>query len=118
MSHIKGGIWFMSEINRAIVERTWGLQQFQLISSSASSVPNPKLAYGPRFRYEEFMIRRSTLGALMLSVSLAIVGFSLAFLSPVGTNHQLGYFRLKHAVGALVGQKVPLWCRTRPFRKA
>ncbi|KAI0031986.1 Saccharopine dehydrogenase-domain-containing protein [Vararia minispora EC-137] len=83
MSFIKGGIFLMSAVNRAVVERTWGLHQFQFITSSPVPARDPALAYGPRFRYEEFEIRRSTFSALLLSISFALTSLSLMFLPPV-----------------------------------
>lgn len=63
-------------MNRAIVERTFGL--FELNKSK-----EPRLSYGPRFRYDEFNISNNVISACLSSAVVALALFSLAFFAPV-----------------------------------
>jgi hypothetical protein len=81
LSAVSGGFYFLGPTNRAVVERTFGLQQFQLATGAPAR--DSLRAYGPRFRYDEFQVCKTVLGALLLSVGVALVGLSLVFLPPV-----------------------------------
>ncbi|VDB91334.1 unnamed protein product [Peniophora sp. CBMAI 1063] len=73
---IIGGYSIMSPINRAIVQRTFGL--FEISKPKA-----PRLSYGSRFRYDEFNMSSSVIGAFLTSTILAVGLFSLATFAPV-----------------------------------
>lgn len=78
-----GGLFLLASGNRAVVQRTWGLQQYQLLSTSMSSVRNEALAYGPQFKYEEFLVKPNAFVAVTSSLTIAIGMFCLAVFSPV-----------------------------------
>ncbi|CAL1711640.1 unnamed protein product [Somion occarium] len=73
-----GGIVPMGPANRSIIQRTWGLHQYE-----ASQKPGQKvLTYGPQFKYDEFMITKSkTTGALM-SIGL-VFGMLSLMITPI-----------------------------------
>ncbi|KAI0316430.1 NAD-P-binding protein [Amylostereum chailletii] len=85
LNFIKGGYWLMASTNRGIVERTWGLQQYALESTSPGAVAgrDPLLAYGRKFTYDEFMRTSGTISAFFLSLAVAFGGVSLALFSPL-----------------------------------
>jgi hypothetical protein len=92
----------MAKINRAIVERTWGLHWFQqLYSFDSVSSGDSKLAYGPRFRYEEFVSQKSVQASLLLSLSVAIMAAGLVLLPPVRLLLLFGVFLMISAHGLL-----------------
>ncbi|CAL1711639.1 unnamed protein product [Somion occarium] len=75
---VYGGIVPMGPANRSIIQRTWGLHQYE-----ASQKPGQKvLTYGPQFKYDEFMITKSkTTGALM-SIGL-VFGMLSLMITPI-----------------------------------
>ncbi|KAL1659767.1 Saccharopine dehydrogenase-domain-containing protein [Schizophyllum commune] len=72
---VYGGQFLMSTINRPIVQRTWGLLQ----------EGNPAAAYGPNFKYTEFMQTPSWFRGVLLSFSLAFGSILLATVKPLRT---------------------------------
>ncbi|TRM65048.1 Saccharopine dehydrogenase-domain-containing protein [Schizophyllum amplum] len=70
---VYGGTFVMSSANRAIVQRTWGLQQQ---AGSAS-------AYGPNFKYTEFMQTSGWLSGVVLSLTMAFGAMVLVALKPL-----------------------------------
>jgi len=67
---VTGGPHPMTSADRAIVQRTWGLLQ-----QARSTSPNAaRLAYGPHFTYDEFLVINSfsVLSSLGLTVGLVI----------------------------------------------
>lgn len=81
-----GGFWPMSTVNQPVVQRTWGLKQI----SAESSKDAKTLAYGPDFTYHEFVRARTRITSVMWSLTLAVVGISLAAFAPVSLVHQCG----------------------------
>ncbi|KAJ3815982.1 Saccharopine dehydrogenase-domain-containing protein [Lentinula aff. lateritia] len=76
---VVGGYFMMSSANRAIVQRSWGLLEWD--SLTTKSIESRKQRYGPMV-YEEFMRQKSTFSSVLLTLTL-LVGFSLMTLSPV-----------------------------------
>ncbi|KZV69402.1 NAD-P-binding protein [Peniophora sp. CONT] len=76
LNNVIGAYSIMAPMNSAIVQRTFGL--LELNKSKA-----PQLAYGPRFRYEEFNVSRGIIRACLTSALVAVGLFSLAFFAPV-----------------------------------
>ncbi|VDB91332.1 unnamed protein product [Peniophora sp. CBMAI 1063] len=74
-SHVTGSYSLLGGINRAIVERTFGI--FELDKSST-----PKQSYGPRFRYDEFLVRKGYVNAFLASMVIAFSLFALVFFAP------------------------------------
>ncbi|KAL4261168.1 Saccharopine dehydrogenase-like oxidoreductase [Pleurotus pulmonarius] len=70
--HIVGGFFSMSLSNIPIVERTWGLLEYQALSTSSgtghSTLESPR--YGPEFRYDEFVQAGGVLSAVMSSIGM------------------------------------------------
>jgi hypothetical protein len=78
----------MSGPNKAIVQRTWGLNELAKRHAASTSLPETLraakvAAYGPHLVYDEFLATRSRFQALALSVGFGIAAFCIAFLSPV-----------------------------------
>lgn len=87
---VRGALYFMSAVNTLIVQRSWGL--FELAARNPTAVFPPELSttvhmsessYGPAFKYEEFMVLPSRLHALLLWVSVIVVGYVMALFPPV-----------------------------------
>ncbi|KAI0821295.1 Saccharopine dehydrogenase-domain-containing protein [Irpex lacteus] len=75
-----GGVWFMGAANRAIVQRTWGLNE-----RAAKENPSQETqlrTYGPEFTYDEFMVTRNKFSAIVLSLSVAL-GFAAMLIPPI-----------------------------------
>ncbi|KZV69400.1 NAD-P-binding protein [Peniophora sp. CONT] len=72
LNNVIGAYSIMSPMNRAIVERTFGL--FEANKSKA-----PQLSYGPQFRYNEFSVSKGIISAYFTSALLALSMLSLAF---------------------------------------
>jgi hypothetical protein len=70
----------MSHANQPLVQRTWGLKQM-----GESSKDGKALAYGPEFTYHEFMKGRTRIGSMIWSLTVALIGTSLATFAPVST---------------------------------
>ncbi|KIM68134.1 hypothetical protein SCLCIDRAFT_1209538 [Scleroderma citrinum Foug A] len=86
---VRGALYFMSAVNTLIVQRSWGL--FELAARNPTAVFPPELSttvhmsessYGPAFKYEEFMVLPSRLHALLLWVSVIVVGYVMALFPP------------------------------------
>ncbi|KAJ3894798.1 Saccharopine dehydrogenase-domain-containing protein [Lentinula edodes] len=76
---VVGGYFMMSSANRAIVQRSWGLLEWNSLTTKSTEAK--KQRYGPMV-YEEFMRQKSTFSSVLLTLTL-LVGFSLMTLSPV-----------------------------------
>jgi len=66
--------------NRAIVQRTWGLFEYTL--KQAFHTPSQQeraLAYGPRFKYEEFAVKKSSIIALIAGIVVTSTMFLMLF---------------------------------------
>lgn len=86
-----GGTAVMGAVDVPIVQRTWGLNELRHQTLAISSSPHAKdedklVPYaGPNFTYEEFAKtqRFGQLGALVLSIGLAIAVGSLMLIPPL-----------------------------------
>ncbi|KAK0212332.1 Saccharopine dehydrogenase-domain-containing protein [Desarmillaria ectypa] len=72
-----GGQWFMSNVDRAIVQRTWGLLEYDAIQARLEgdlerSEAAEKARYGPQFTYDELSIRPNVVVAAVASLSLVL----------------------------------------------
>ncbi|KAI0665833.1 hypothetical protein C8Q78DRAFT_1111518 [Trametes maxima] len=87
-----GALWVMESANRAVVQRTYGLNQFALTSARAlygekhlqeKTEQLWPLAYGPKFRYAEYVIpgRGSFFSTVLYSTIIATV-MSLLYVTP------------------------------------
>ena len=74
-STVTGAFFVLAGGNRAIVERTFGL--FELNKSKT-----PELSYGTRFRYDEFLVRKGIINAVLTSAIFVLSLFLLAFFAP------------------------------------
>jgi hypothetical protein len=88
---IIGGYFFMSNINKVLLQRTWALHELEFrqfgrgtnISASTSGATleqSKSRSYGPQFKYEEFLMTRTKLQAIVLSVATAILAFSMVYI--------------------------------------
>ncbi|CAI6334737.1 unnamed protein product [Periconia digitata] len=67
-----GGIqttWLMASVDTCITHRSWGLYE-----TSAKERSQPQVAYGPRFRFDEYMRAKSLLFGLIVKFGLAFGG--------------------------------------------
>lgn len=83
---VYGSIFPISPGNRAIVLRTWGLQQFHAFHSNlpeSERVGDKMLTYGKTFKYDEFLEVNGKAGAFLRSLSVAVMGICLMMFSPV-----------------------------------
>ena len=72
-----GGVqttYLMAAVDECIVHRSWGLYE-----KSAEERSQPSLAYGPRYRFNEYLRAKSLLAGLVIKFGLATFGFLLAF---------------------------------------
>ncbi|EKM53778.1 uncharacterized protein PHACADRAFT_260290, partial [Phanerochaete carnosa HHB-10118-sp] len=66
---VYGGKYFMASTNRAIVQRTWGINELQALETTSSEARTR--TYGPKFKYDEFMVQKGKISSVLLSLSLA-----------------------------------------------
>ena len=86
LSNQVGGFWPMSLVNQPLVQRTWGLKQI-----SATSKEGRALAYGPEFTYHEFIKCRTRVTSVLWSLTIAVIGVSLAAFAPVSAMVKKAY---------------------------
>ena len=67
----------MSPANRAIVERTWGLHEVQVHQTQPTPEHIKRLAYGPNFVYDEFLVTNNTLLSMLVNLGSAFLAFCL-----------------------------------------
>ncbi|TCD69589.1 hypothetical protein EIP91_007011 [Steccherinum ochraceum] len=77
-----GAAFVMANSNRAIVQRSWGLHEYDMLRSLNNRTPEKrKLSYGPQFKYEEFLAVASKTTAFVYSMSLLMAAICV-FLPP------------------------------------
>jgi hypothetical protein len=64
----------MASIDTALVHRSWGLYE-----SYAKDHSRPELAYGPRFRFTEYMRAKNTLSGALVRFGFGLFGLLLSF---------------------------------------
>jgi short subunit dehydrogenase-like uncharacterized protein len=86
-----GGYWLMRGANTAIVQRTFGLLETQALEEEIMRPPRStsvvtqarKQRYGPKFKYDEFMVMPSALQALLFSYVFAFGMMLVAYVAPI-----------------------------------
>ncbi|KAI0645103.1 Saccharopine dehydrogenase-domain-containing protein [Trametes meyenii] len=88
-----GALWVMESANRAVVQRTYGLNQFALTSARAlygekhlqeKTEQLRPLSYGPKFRYAEYVIRgRGSFFSTVLYSTIVATVMSLLYVTPI-----------------------------------
>ena len=79
---VVGCYWIMEGINKAIIQRSWGLNQM----SHRQGKKEMELAtYGPEFQYSEFLVMSSKLKAVFVTLLMVFVWIGLVFVPPVST---------------------------------
>ncbi|KAJ6491609.1 Saccharopine dehydrogenase-domain-containing protein [Mycena vitilis] len=72
---LTGAFYFMSLTDRALVQRSWGLFEAEAAQDKSH------LHYGPKFKYDEFMITGGAVRAVFLTLAMAI-GASMMMITP------------------------------------
>lgn len=91
---IIGGYFFMANVNKVLVQRTWALHELEFrqygrgsnIISSTSGATLEQVqsqAYGPQFKYEEFMKTRTRLQAVILGIGMAMTVLCMVYIPPI-----------------------------------
>jgi hypothetical protein len=92
---VRGSFFLPIGINRAVIQRTWGLHELEArrlsTKPSANATDNhdaleasKRLTYGRQFKYEEFIVMPNAAVGFLVSIALAIGLASLTFMPPVG----------------------------------
>ncbi|KAI0686268.1 Saccharopine dehydrogenase-domain-containing protein [Cytidiella melzeri] len=77
---IFGGTWFMAASNKAIVQRSWGLNERALWETQTKDA---KLrSYGSKFKYDEFKVAGSKLSSALLSLGM-LCGLVVIIIPPL-----------------------------------
>ncbi|EIN06379.1 hypothetical protein PUNSTDRAFT_136243 [Punctularia strigosozonata HHB-11173 SS5] len=71
---LRGGLWMMAPVNKAVVQRTWALHT---LAACRDPQNNAHLDYGKTFTYDEFLTLRSRLASLAMGLGLALTGLCL-----------------------------------------
>ncbi|KAF7350915.1 Sacchrp-dh-NADP domain-containing protein [Mycena sanguinolenta] len=71
-----GSLFFMTQPDRLIVQRSWGLFEVEAAQDKSS------VRYGPTFKYDEFLITGSALSAVLLTLSL-VIGLRCMLIPPL-----------------------------------
>ncbi|KAG2153387.1 Saccharopine dehydrogenase-domain-containing protein [Suillus clintonianus] len=78
---VYGAWYFMVLANRQVVQRSWGLFELACRANHHDVAAVAQSSYGPNFKYEEFVVQRSALYAVMYStIFSAIAGLLVLFL--------------------------------------
>jgi len=77
---VVGGYFLMSTSNKAIIQRSWGLLEYEALTTKSDKAQTER--YGSSMVYEEFLRRRNTFSSALLSLAI-LVAFSLFKLPPV-----------------------------------
>lgn len=72
----------MSTSNKAIIQRSWGLLEYEALTTKSDKAQTER--YGSSMVYEEFLRQKSTFSSALLSLTV-LVAFSLFKLPPVCT---------------------------------
>lgn len=91
---VRGGFFLMAPGNRAILQRTWGLQELEArrlaINTNTNSPHGPgvraeqqRLTYGQQFKYDEFIVMPNAIAAALFGIFFALGAVALNFFSPV-----------------------------------
>lgn len=80
-SKLKGAYFFMSPVNKAMVQRTFGLLELEARTSNTKEIQSGR--YGPAFVYEEFMIMSGTVPAILFTMVFVAGVLLLVVLQPV-----------------------------------
>jgi hypothetical protein len=67
----------MRGANTAIVDRTWGLHEVQVRQRDQAPEHLKRLAYGPNFVYDEFIITNNAFFSLLINIATAVITFCL-----------------------------------------
>ncbi|KAJ3750462.1 Saccharopine dehydrogenase-domain-containing protein [Lentinula detonsa] len=76
---VVGGYFLMSGSNRSVVQRSWGLLEWNFLNTRSPEANARR--YGPMI-YEEFMRQKNTLSSVLLTLTL-VIGFTLMTIPPV-----------------------------------
>ncbi|KAF8870481.1 Saccharopine dehydrogenase-domain-containing protein [Infundibulicybe gibba] len=80
---LQGALFFMRPVNKALVDRTWGLKELAARDGTEATDESKQARYGPAFRYDEFMVMSSRpVAALFVSAFLLVLGL-VAYVPPV-----------------------------------
>jgi hypothetical protein len=74
---ITGAFFLMRGANTAIVDRTWGLHEVQVRQRDQAPEHLKRLAYGPNFVYDEFIITNNAFFSLLINIATAVITFCL-----------------------------------------
>lgn len=80
---IVGGYFVMSSPNKAIVQRSWGLLEYEALATKSASAKKER--YGSSMVYDEFLRQKSTFSSALLTLTVLVVFSVLKFLPPVCT---------------------------------
>lgn len=88
--NIVGSVFVMAAGNKALVQRSWGLQELEartLASNGGAKLEAQKrLTYGPHLRYDEFLAMPNRFFAAAFSFVLALTMGALVAVKPVSTT--------------------------------
>jgi len=93
---VRGTFFPMVGVNRAVLQRTWGLHELEArrqsthvdtnaVGQSDSKAERKKLTYGRQFRYDEFIIMPNVAIGVMITIAFAIGFASLTYIAPVSS---------------------------------
>jgi len=77
---IVGGYFVMSSPNKAIVQRSWGLLEYEALATKSASAKKER--YGSSMVYDEFLRQKSTFSSALLTLTVLVVFSVLKFLPP------------------------------------
>ncbi|CAA7262294.1 unnamed protein product [Cyclocybe aegerita] len=75
-----GGFFVMAPTNRSVVQRTFGLLEWQVAEGKRKEAQVER--YGPQFSYDEFQVMPSAFSAIMLSAAV-VLGLSMLIIKPI-----------------------------------
>ncbi|KAJ3573696.1 hypothetical protein NP233_g2261 [Leucocoprinus birnbaumii] len=80
---ITGAFFVMMPVNKALVQRTFGLLELEARTSGSSSKEAQLDRYGPDFVYDEFMVTPNVVSAVFITLAVVTVFLLIALLRPV-----------------------------------
>lgn len=85
---VRGTFFPMVGVNRAVLQRTWGLHELEARRQSTHADTNAqaerkRLTYGREFKYDEFIVMPNVAVGVMIAIAFAIGFASLTYIAPV-----------------------------------
>lgn len=119
---IVGGYYPMKLVNLPIVQRTWGLLEYEArwdpsgTPKLREALATNKSRYGPSFKYDEFLEMSSAFKVVLFTIGMTLT-FACSMVPPVRTHYYYLLFSSSSHVASMDSSKVSPSLGTRSVRR-